>query len=126
MNNLIKIIFLVLFSTSLYASSSLDKLKSIKSVTSKNKEQVFRVINTAGESLNKKFDKDVLKELGRVFPLLHKVDSNYYILESFTKVLKTDSKRFEKEMKKHLPKKDFEILKDNIQMLLNEIKNGNG
>lgn len=108
------------------ASVELKELQAIEKVEKKQKNKVFKVLRKANTSLKKKMNDELLKEVARVYTLLHKVDKNYYTVEPFSDLLEVKNSPFKKKMKEYLPKKDYEIFEENVETLLDEIKNGNG
>ncbi|MBK24874.1 MAG: hypothetical protein CME70_12820 [Halobacteriovorax sp.] len=130
MNKLFSILLFVTLSFTSFsqakAQSELTKLQEIKKVTSKETNQVFKTFRIANKSLEKKMDDKIVKEVARIYTLLHKVDENYYTVEPFSKLLKVKNSPFKAKMKKFLPKKDYEIFEENVESLLNEMNNGNG
>ncbi len=130
MSKLLSILFFFTLSFTSYAQAKvqadLKELQGIKKITLKETDKVFKTFRSVNKSLEKKMDDKIIKEVARIYTLLHKVDENYYTVEPFSKLLEVKNSPFKAKMKKYLSKKDYKIFEENVESLLNEMKNGNG
>jgi hypothetical protein len=130
MNKLITLLIFSVLSISVFSQGKnimqLKELQAIKVIDKKEKDRVFKTFIKVNKSLRKEMDDSILKELARVYTLLHEVDSNYYIVEPFSDLIKVKNSPFKARMKEFLPKEDYKIFEENIDSLLSEMKNGNG
>ncbi len=104
----------------------LKDMREIKIVSRKNFNQNLFLFSRTAKYLEKSWDERVLTELGRLIQLTYKVDSNYYIIEPFSNIIIKNKKKFLKSLKKVMSKDSYEILVDNVKLLVREVKQGNG
>lgn len=121
-------IFGLLLSFGAFAENKADIVKALKSVVVKkgNVLDAHKVLSKADIFFkSQKIDEEVYKEFARIIVSIHKFDQNYYMLDSLSFTIKNNEKELVKAMKKYLPKEDFVIFTDNLQMIKDELKLGN-